>query len=143
MTILWLKAFHIFFIVAWFSGIFYLPRLFVNHAQISDKHTSETLKAMERKLLFFVTPFAIITLILGTLLIYQYGMDWFKQAHWLHAKLLLVTILYCYHGYCFKLLSDFKHNRNTKSSKFYRIINELPVLVLLAIILLAVLKPIF
>jgi len=143
MTILWLKAFHIFFMVAWFAGIFYLPRLFVNHAQSSNEHTSETLKAMERKLLFFVTPFAIITLILGTLLITQYGAAWFKQAHWLHAKLLLVTILYCYHGYCFKLLSDFKHNRNTKSSKFYRIFNEIPVLILLAIILLAVLKPVF
>jgi putative membrane protein len=143
MTILWLKAFHIFFIVAWFSGIFYLPRLFVNHAQSSNIDTSETLKTMERKLLFFVTPFAIITLILGTLLISQYGAAWFKQAHWLHAKLLLVTILYCYHGYCFKLLSDFKHNRNTKSSKFYRVFNEVPVLILLAIILLAVLKPAF
>jgi putative membrane protein len=143
MTILWLKAFHIFFIVAWFAGIFYLPRLFVNHAQSSNIDTSETLKTMERKLLFFVTPFAIITLILGTLLISQYGTAWFKQAHWLHAKLLLVTILYCYHGYCFKLLSDFKHDRNTKSSKFYRIFNEVPVLILLAIILLAVLKPAF
>lgn len=143
MTILWLKAFHIFFMVAWFAGIFYLPRLFVYHSENSNLHTSDTLKVMERRLLFFVTPFAIFTLLLGTLLIFQYGMDWFKQAHWLHAKLLLVTGLYCYHGYCFKLLSDFKHNRNTRSSKFYRIFNEVPVLVLLAIILLAVLKPTF
>lgn len=143
MTILWLKAFHIFFMVAWFAGIFYLPRLFVYHSENSNLHTSDTLKVMERRLLFFVTPFAIFTLLLGTLLIFQYGMDWFKQAHWLHAKLLLVTGLYCYHGYCFKLLSDFKHNRNTRTSKFYRIFNEVPVLVLLAIILLAVLKPTF
>lgn len=148
MTILWLKAFHIFFMVAWFAGIFYLPRLFVYHSENNSAdnaniHTSDTLKVMERRLLFFVTPFAIFTLIFGTLLISQYGAAWFKQAHWLHAKLLLVTILYCYHGYCFKLLSDFKHNRNTKSSKFYRIFNEVPVLILLAIILLAVLKPAF
>jgi putative membrane protein len=143
MTILWLKAFHIFFMVAWFAGIFYLPRLFVYHSENNHDKTAETFKIMERRLLFFVTPFAIFTLIFGTLLISQYGAAWLKQAHWLHAKLLLVTILYCYHGYCFKLLSDFKHDRNTKSSKFYRIFNELPVLVLLAIILLAILKPVF
>lgn len=143
MTILWLKAFHIFFMVAWFAGIFYLPRLFVYHSENNHDKTAETFKIMERRLLFFVTPFAIFTLIFGTLLIAQYGMAWFKQAHWLHAKLLLVTVLYCYHGYCFKLLSDFKHDRNYKSSKFYRIFNELPVLVLLAIILLAILKPVF
>ncbi|MFT6529598.1 MAG: putative membrane protein [Psychrosphaera sp.] len=148
MTILWLKAFHIFFMVAWFAGIFYLPRLFVYHsennsAEHSNSHTSDTLKVMERRLLYFVTPFAIFTLLFGLLLIHQYGLAWFKQAHWLHAKLLLVTGLYVYHGYCFKLLNDFKHNRNTRSSKFYRIFNEVPVLVLLAIILLAVLKPTF
>jgi len=143
MTILWLKAFHIFFMVAWFAGIFYLPRLFVYHSENNHDKTADTLKVMERRLLFFVTPFAIFTLIFGTLLISQYGAAWFKQAHWLHAKLLLVTILYCYHCYCFKLLSDFKHDRNTKSSKFYRIFNELPVLILLAIILLAILKPVF
>jgi len=79
MTILWLKAFHIFFMVAWFAGIFYLPRLFVYHSENNHDKTADTLKVMERRLLFFVTPFAIFTLIFGTLLISQYGAAWFKQ----------------------------------------------------------------
>ncbi len=141
MTILWFKAFHVFFMVAWFAGIFNLPRLFVYHAENTDENTSETFKVMERRLLYFVTPFAIFTLVFGVLLIGQYGMDWFRQAGWLHTKLLLVTVLYLYHGYCFKLLADFKHNRNTKSPRFYRVFNEVPVLILLAIIVLAVVKP--
>jgi len=141
MTILWLKAFHIFFMVAWFAGIFYLPRLFVYHVENNQSNTSETFKVMERRLLYFVTPFAIFTLIFGIALIWAYGAEWFRQSHWLHAKLLLVTFVYAYHGYCFKLLADFKHDRNTKSSRFYRFFNEAPVLILLAIIVLAVVKP--
>ena len=141
MTILWLKALHLFFMVAWFAGIFYLPRLFVYHAENRHPATSDTFKVMERRLLYFVTPFAILTLVFGLALIWQYGGAWFKQAHWLHAKLLLVIMLYVYHGYCFKLLADFKQDNNRRSPKFYRIFNEIPVLVLLAIILLAVLKP--
>lgn len=176
MTILWLKAFHVFFMVAWFAGIFYLPRLFVYHAEnnasskqersetdladtghpftekgseddndkiahANKEHTSDTLKVMERRLLYFVTPFALLTLVFGVLLIWQYGNAWFKASHWLHAKLLLVSILYVYHGYCFKLLADFKHNRNKRSARFYRVFNEVPVLILLAIIILATVKP--
>ncbi|MUH73145.1 CopD family protein [Psychrosphaera haliotis] len=169
MIILWYKAFHVFFMVAWFAGIFYLPRLFVYHAEneaasdpedkirndskeqadISQKtipaesifHTSETLKVMERRLLYFVTPFAIFTLIFGLLLIHSYGMDWFRMSHWLHAKLLLVAFLYIYHGYCFVLLKRFKDNKNDKSARFFRIFNEVPVLILLAIIILAIVKP--
>lgn len=141
MTILWFKAFHLFFMVAWFAGIFYLPRLFVYHAENQHQVTSDTFKVMERRLLYFVTPFALFTLVFGVLLIYQYGLPWFKAAHWLHAKLLLVSFLYFYHGYCFKLLADFKYDRNQKSSRFYRFFNEIPVLILLAIIILAVVKP--
>lgn len=141
MNILWLKAFHIFFMVAWFAGIFYLPRLFVYHAENKDSNTSETLKVMERRLLYFVTPFAIFTLVFGVLLIMAYGAEWFRVSGWLHTKLLLVTLLYIYHGYCFKLLADFKRDRNQRSSKFYRIFNEIPVLILLAIVILAVVKP--
>ena len=149
MTILWLKAFHVFFMVAWFAGIFYLPRLFVYHAEnnqagdteSSNQHTSDTLKVMERRLLYFVTPFALFTLVFGIALIHQYGSAWFNASHWLHAKLLLVTILYLYHGYCFKLLADFKQDKNTRSPRFYRVFNEVPVLILLAIIILAVVKP--
>lgn len=139
--ILWLKALHIFFMVSWFAGIFYLPRLFVYHAENSNAATSETFKVMERRLLYFVTPFAILTLIFGVALIMAYGKEWFRVSGWLHTKLLLVTLVYIYHGYCFKLLSDFKHDRNQRSAKFYRFFNEAPVLILLAIIILAVVKP--
>lgn len=135
------KALHVFFMVAWFAGIFYLPRLFVYHAETQSPDCDATFKVMERRLLYFVTPFAILTLVFGLLLIFSYGRAWFAVSSWLHYKLLLVTILYIYHGYCFKLLADFKHNRNRRSGRFYRIFNELPVLLLLAIILLAVLKP--
>jgi len=141
MTVLWLKAFHLFFLIAWFAGIFYLPRLFVYHAENNQPETRDTFKVMERRLLYFVTPFAIFTLLFGLALIWFYGAAWFKQAHWLHAKLLLVALLYLYHGYCFKLLADFKQDRNTKSPRFYRIFNELPVFILLAILILAVVKP--
>ncbi|RWU09016.1 protoporphyrinogen oxidase HemJ [Pseudidiomarina gelatinasegens] len=139
--ILWLKAFHVIFMVAWFAGIFYLPRLFVYHAQNDNENVSEQLKVMERRLLYFVTPFAILTLVFGLALMWIYGAAWLKASAWLHVKLVLVTLLYVYHGYCFKLLSDFKHNRNTRSHKFYRVFNEVPVLALFAIIILAVVKP--
>jgi len=137
------KALHIFFMVAWFAGIFYLPRLFVYHAINQEPPCSAMLKVMERRLLFFVTPFALLTLVFGLLMIFEYGREWFKYNLWLHYKFVLVIILYIYHGYCFKLLADFKHDRNTRSDRFYRIFNEFPVLLLLAIIMLAILKPSF
>lgn len=141
MSILWFKALHLIFMVAWFAGIFYLPRLFVYHAQTTEPKVSEQLKIMERRLLLFVTPFAILTVVFGALLLWQYGTAWLAQSGWMHAKLVLVLGLLGYHGYCFKLLADFKHDRNQRSHKFYRWFNEAPVLALFAIILLAVLKP--
>lgn len=142
MTLILLyKALHLFFMVAWFAGIFYLPRLFVYHAQTRSTECAETFKVMERRLLLFVTPFAVLTLIFGGLLIFAYGKAWFIASGWLHIKLLLVILLFGYHGWCFKLLADFKHDRNRRSPRFYRIFNEMPVLLLLAIILLATLKP--
>ena len=140
-TLLLIKALHIAFMVAWFAGIFYLPRIFVYHAESNNKDVHEQFKVMERRLLYFVTPFAILTLVFGLILIYMMGKDWFAFSSWLHIKLLLVALLFVYHGYCFKLLNDFKNDRNTHSGKFYRIINELPVLVLFATIILAVVKP--
>lgn len=139
--LLWIKALHIFFMVAWFAGIFYLPRLFVYHAMNNHSAVDEQFKVMERKLLYFVTPFAILTLIFGVILMVYYGSAWLAASGWMHTKLLLVAILYLYHGYCFKLLNDFKHNRNKRSHRFYRVFNELPVLILLAVVILAVVKP--
>ncbi len=142
-NILWLKAFHVIFMVAWFAGIFYLPRLFVNHAETNSKEVAEQLKGMEKRLLYFITPFAILTDLLGVILIYIYGSAWFSAAKWLHIKLTLVILLIIYHGYCFKLLNIFEQDRNTRSGKFYRIFNEIPVLVLFAAIILVYVKPIF
>jgi putative membrane protein len=135
------KALHLGFMVSWFAGIFYLPRIFVYHAENQSADVDAIFKVMERRLLFFVTPFALLTAVFGTLLIVNYGSVWFAASHWLHLKLVLVGLLYLYHGYCFKLLADFKHNRNQRSSRFYRIFNEAPVLLLFAIILLAIIKP--
>ncbi|MCF2907425.1 CopD family protein [Pseudoalteromonas sp. DL2-H2.2] len=142
-TILVYKALHIFFMVAWFAGIFYLPRLFVYHAMTDEKPCSAMLKIMERRLLYFVTPFAVLTAVFGVLLITSYGREWFRANLWLHYKLVPVIILYLYHAYCFKLLADFKHDRNERSDRFYRIFNEFPVILLLVIVMLAILKPVF
>ena len=140
-NILWLKAFHVFFMVAWFAGIFYLPRLFVNHAETSSEEISEQLKGMERRLLLFVTPFALFTLLFGLAMVFAYGTAWFNNATWLHVKIVLVSFIYLYHGYCFKLVKNFQQDKNTRSGKFYRLFNEVPVIILLVIIMLAYVKP--
>ncbi|EWH10057.1 hypothetical protein DS2_09702 [Catenovulum agarivorans DS-2] len=139
--ILWVKALHIIFMVAWFAGIFYFPRLLVYHAESTDASVQQQLKVMERRLLYFVTPFAILTGVFGVWLIMLYGAEWFKVSGWLHTKLLLVVLLYGYHAYCFKLLKTFQQDLNRRSGKFYRFVNELPVLILFAAVILAVVKP--
>lgn len=141
MTILWLKALHVSFMVAWFAGIFYLPRLFVNHAESNEPNVIEQLKGMERRLLLFITPFAILTVGFGVLLIMQYGYDWFVAAKWLHIKITLVTALLIYHGYCFVLLKRFQHDKNKRSGRFYRLFNEVPVIILFSVIILVYIKP--
>lgn len=140
-TILWLKAFHVIFMVAWFAGIFYLPRLFVNHAESDNRDVIEQLKGMEKRLLYFITPFAFLTLAFGLALIHFYGKEWFVAAKWLHIKLTLVIGLFIYHGYCFVLLKKFREDRNTRSGRFYRLFNEIPVIALFIIIILAYVKP--
>tara|TARA_R110000764_G_scaffold955_1_gene3552 strand:+ start:11373 stop:11804 length:432 start_codon:yes stop_codon:yes gene_type:complete len=140
-TILWLKAFHVFFMVAWFSGIFYLPRIFVNHAESKEPSVHQHFKGMERRLLYFVTPFALLTVLLGIAIIVQYGYAWFAAAKWLHLKIGLVILLLLYHGYCFKLVKIFADDKNTRSGKFYRFFNEIPVIILLIIVILAYIKP--
>ena len=134
---LWLKAFHIIFMVTWFTGLFYLPRLFVYHAMSKDKISLERFVIMERKLFYgIMTPGGIITIILGFWLL-----DYGYSGLWLNIKLLLVLLLVIYHVYCFKYLMDFKHNRNKHSHIFFRWFNEVPVILLIAIILLVELKP--
>lgn len=135
---LWIKALHIAFMVTWFAGLFYLPRLFVYHAMTTDEAGIERFKVMERKLFYgIMTPGALLTIVFGTWLWLGYGF----AGGWLHAKLALVALLVVYHAYCGKLLIDFKHGRNTHGHVFYRWLNEMPVLVLLAVVILVVVKP--
>ncbi len=141
MTLLWVKALHIFFMVAWMAGIFYLPRLFVYFAENEDPNLRKVFNVMQRRLWFFVAPFALLTLVFGVWLIGIYGMDWFRASTWLHVKLALLVGLYAYYGYLYKIMRDLANGRNIRSSKFYRILNEAPVLVLLAIVILAIVKP--
>jgi putative membrane protein len=134
----WVKAFHIIFMVTWFAGLFYLPRLFVYHAMSSDAASIERFKIMERKLFYgIMTPGAVITVILGLWLWLGYGIG----GGWMHAKLALVIVLILYHLYCAKLLVDFKHDRNTKTHVWFRWFNEFPVLILIAVVILVVVKP--
>ncbi|MBT1061990.1 protoporphyrinogen oxidase HemJ [Bowmanella sp. Y26] len=141
MMILWFKALHVFFMVAWMAGIFYLPRLFVYHAQTDNQAVKDQFKVMERRLWWFVTPFAVLTLVFGLALIFTYGRDWFRASMWLHYKLVGVIAIYAYHFYLYRLLKQFAKDENRHSPRFYRFLNEAPVLILLAIVCLAVVKP--
>ena len=131
------KALHIAFVVSWFAGLFYLPRLFVNHAMAEDAATRDRLALMEIKLYRFMTPLGILAVGLGLWLWFGYGF----AGGWLHAKTALVLVLVAYHLYCGKLMRDFAAGRNTRSHVWYRVFNEVPVLVLFAVVFLAVLKP--
>lgn len=137
---LWIKAFHIVAVITWFAAIFYLPRLFVYHAVAEDSLSQERFKIMERKLYRgIMTPSMIAVLFLGGWLLYI--APTFLQAHWMHAKLLLVIFLVIYHFYCGHLVKVFASNRNQRSHVFYRWFNEIPVLLLIAIVILVVVKP--
>jgi len=136
---LWVKAFHIVFMVTWFAGLFYLPRLFVYHALSEDGASIERFKLMERKLFWgIMTPGAVLTIALGLWL----WLGWLRASGgWLHAKLLLVAILVAYHVWCYRLLRDFAAGRNRHGHVWYRWFNEIPVVILIATVLLVVLKP--
>jgi protoporphyrinogen IX oxidase len=139
MIMLWVKAFHIIFMVTWFAGLFYLPRLFVYHAMSEDPASRERFKVMERKLYFgIMAPGAIFTIALGLWL----WLGWFRGAGgWMHAKLALVILLIAYHLWCGRILKAFKHDRNTRSHVWFRWFNEFPVLILFGAVILVVVKP--
>ncbi|CAM5275076.1 MULTISPECIES: CopD family protein [unclassified Thauera] len=132
-----LKALHIIFVVSWFAGLFYLPRLFVNHAMVDDIATRERLAMMELKLYRFMTPLGILAVGLGFWLWFGYGF----AGGWLHVKTLLVLVLVGYHLYCGRLMRDFAAGRNARSHVWYRVFNEVPVLILFVVVFLVVLKP--
>jgi protoporphyrinogen IX oxidase len=140
MLWLWVKAFHIFFVVSWFAGLFYLPRIFVNLAMVPADSVAERerLLVMARKLYKFVTPIGLIAVALGLWL--WLGFDMFRGP-WLHVKTTLVAILLGYHFHCGKLYRDFLAGANRRSHRWYRVFNEVPVLLLIAIVILAVVKP--
>ena len=132
------KTLHIIFMVTWFAGLFYLPRLYVYHAQAEDQISKDRFKIMERKLFWgIMTPGAVLTVLFGVLLIEYHGMS-----YWLKMKILLVFILALYHVWCGVLLEKFKTDSNSHSHVWYRIFNEVPVIFLVVIVALVVYKPI-
>jgi putative membrane protein len=137
--LLWLKAFHVIAMVTWFAGLFYLPRLFVYHADTKDPIGAERFRIMERRL------FAIMTIGAGATIVFGIAMIAAAPAYltlgWLHAKLALVVLLIAYHAYCYKLTRDFALDRNVRSGRWFRGFNELPTLLLIGIVILAVVKP--
>lgn len=138
---LWVKAIHIIFMVTWFAGLFYLPRLFVYHAMSDDSVSNERFKIMERKLFYgIMTPGAVITVIFGLWLIFGYGLG-INSGGWFHAKMALVVVLIGYHIWCGRIVSQFKQDRNQRGHVFYRWFNEFPVLILIAVVILAVVRP--
>ncbi|MEQ6886430.1 protoporphyrinogen oxidase HemJ [Salicola sp. Rm-C-2C1-2] len=138
---LWIKAFHLMAMVTWFAGIFYLPRLFVYHAMTEDEPGRERFRTMERKLYRgIMNPSMIATLLFGTWLI-ALNPALYLQQGWLHVKLVLIAVLVAYHLWCGYYVRLFRDDRNTQGHVFFRVINEAPVLLLVAIILLAVVRP--
>lgn len=136
---LWIKSFHIIFVVSWFAGLFYLPRIFVNHAMATEPAEIARLKMMEAKLYRFVTPIGALAIIFGLWL--WLGYREIFSGGWLHVKLMLVLFLVAYHFYCGKLVKQFAADQNTRSDVFYRWFNEAPVLILAAIVILVTVKP--
>jgi protoporphyrinogen IX oxidase len=135
---LWVKALHIVFMVTWFAGLFYLPRLFVYHALAADTVSKERFTVMERKLYWgIMTPGAVLTIFFGSWL----WLGWGFSGWWLHAKLALVAVLVGYHVWCGRLLLDLRAERNPKSHLWFRWFNEFPVLVLFGAVFLVVFKP--
>lgn len=140
MLYLWLKALHIIFVISWFAGIFYLPRLFVHYCMADDVKTHLRLCIMMRKLYNFTTPFAVLTLCFGLWMV-ALNPDYYKNAAWFYAKLSLVCLLFMYHFYNGQLVARFERNENIRGDKFYRVYNEAPVLAMFAIVIFAVVKP--
>ncbi len=150
MIVLYLKAFHIISVVAWFSGLFYLPRLFVYHSELEPSSDPNFVHynrfcTMEYKLYSYITtPAAVLTTLLGLVVLFNYlsmGLLTMKSAGWLHTKLLLVFMLWGYHLYCGSLVKKFQNRTNKFGSKFYRWFNEVPTVFLIGIVILTVVKP--
>jgi len=142
MLLAYIKAFHIIAVIAWMAGLLYLPRLFVYHAMSkTGSEQSETFKVMERRLLRYITtPAMLAAWIFGLILAFSPLIDWAKDG-WFHAKLLLVVVLSGFNGLLAKWTKDFAADRNTRSPRFYRIVNEVPTVLMILIVILVVVRP--
>lgn len=138
----WIKAFHVISVISWMAGLFYLPRLYVYHVNATPEQ-AKMLAVMERKLLrLIINPAMVLTFIFGGLMLYFYIVNgWIKDAHWLHAKLALVFVMAGLHGFLAGARRKFERGTNTRSEKFYRLINEVPPLLMIAIVILVIVKP--
>ena len=136
------KSLHLIAVISWMAGLLYLPRIFVYHAEnLNDSNTSSIFKIMEKKLyLYIMMPAMVLSWIFGMILISNIGFETLSTL-WIKIKLILVILLTLYHFYLGKLLEDFRLNKNTKSSKFFRIINEVPTLLLILIVFIVIYKP--
>ena len=138
---LWLKSFHIIFMVTWFAGLFYLPRLFVYHAMTEDAPGKERFKVMEKKLVVMTHIGMTLTWAFGIAMLVTYAWEAYANSGWLHAKLALLLLLTAYTVWCTRIVKVFRNDANTRSHAWYRWFNEIPVVFLIAIVLLAGLKP--
>ncbi|HEY4369940.1 MAG TPA: protoporphyrinogen oxidase HemJ [Steroidobacteraceae bacterium] len=136
---IWLKAFHIVFVVTWFAGLFYLPRLFVYHASTTDAPGIARFKVMERRLFAMMTVGGVLAATFGISMLV--ASPAFLSLGWIHAKLTLVALLIAYHVWCYRLVLAFRADANTHSERWYRMFNEVPGVLLIAIVVLAVVKP--
>lgn len=136
---LWLKAFHIVFVVTWFAGLFYLPRLFLYHAVTTDAVGIERFNIMERRLFMMMTIGATLAILFGASLVI--AVPAYMTFGWLHAKLTLVLVLLGYHFWCYRLMVALREGRNRRSQQWYRVFNEVPSVLLIAIVVLVVVKP--
>ncbi|MBB5019383.1 putative membrane protein [Chitinivorax tropicus] len=137
MSYIYLKTLHIIFVISWFAGLFYLPRLFVNHAMVTDSATQAQLSLMEHKLYRFMTLLGVLALGFGCWLWLGYSI----KGGWLHAKLVLVLILVAFHLYCGRLIKQFAAGANKHDHKWYRMFNEIPTVTMFIIVFLVVAKP--
>jgi protoporphyrinogen IX oxidase len=139
---LWLKAFHIIFVISWYAGLLYLPRLFVYHADCHDAPGDERFQIMERKLFAIMTVGAIGSLIFGLWLLHAYAWAAYSFSVWLWIKLALVGGLLAFHVWCWHFIKQFRDRKNTHTHRFYRMINEIPALILIAVVIAVVVKPV-
>lgn len=140
----WLKAFHIMAVIAWMAGIFYLPRIFVYHAERAavGSELSETFKVMELKLFrLIMNPAMIATWVVGLLMIWANGLDWLASSYWMHAKLVLISGMTWFHHWLGRRRKEFDRDANTRSGRTYRLMNEVPTLIMAAIVILVIVQP--